>query len=98
MSFFSVYLVRCRDGSIYTGIATDVERRLAEHEHGGRGAKFLRGKGPLDLIYSQEVGDRSLASKVESRVKRLSKVEKQNTSILRARIQAFIGQCQESTQ
>ncbi len=97
MSLFSVYLVRCRDGSIYTGIATDVERRLAEHERGGKGAKFLRGKGPLDLIYSQEVGDRSLASKIESRVKRLSREEKQNAPILRTRIQAFIGECEKST-
>ena len=54
---YSVYLVRCRDGSLYTGIATDVERRLKEHEASPRGAKYLRGKGPLTLIYEREIGD-----------------------------------------
>ncbi|MGY8794565.1 MAG: GIY-YIG nuclease family protein, partial [Woeseiales bacterium] len=80
MPTYSVYLVRCRDGSVYTGIATDVARRLTEHDQGPRGAKFLRGKGPLTLIYEQEIGDRSLASKIESRVKRLPKMDKENNA------------------
>ncbi len=98
MSFFSIYLIRCRDGSIYTGIATDVERRLTEHEQGDKGAKYLRGRGDVTLIYSQEIGDRSLASKIESRVKRLSKFEKENTSVLGARIETFVSQCLASAE
>ncbi|MBT5220678.1 MAG: GIY-YIG nuclease family protein [Woeseia sp.] len=98
MPTYSVYLVRCRDGSVYTGIATDVARRLTEHDQGPRGAKFLRGKGPLTLIYEQEIGDRSLASKIESRVKRLPKMDKENNAILSARIRDFIGQCQAAAE
>jgi putative endonuclease len=91
---YSVYLVRCRDGSVYTGIATDVARRLTEHHQGTKGAKFLRGRGPLTLIYEQEIGDRSLASKIEIRVKRLPKTDKENNAVLSARIRDFVGQCQ----
>jgi putative endonuclease len=74
---FNLYIVRCADGSLYTGIATDVERRLREHETGGRGAKFLRGKGPLRLEYSTQLGDRSTASQMEYRVKRLERGQKE---------------------
>lgn len=98
MPTYSVYLVRCRDGSVYTGIATDVARRLTEHDQGPKGAKFLRGKGPLTLIYEQEIGDRSLASKIESRVKRLTKMDKENNAILSARIRDFVGQCQAAAE
>ena len=66
-------MIRCADGSLYTGIAVDVSRRLQEHEHGARGAKYLRGKGPLELVFEQFVGDRSDASRVEYRVKRSDK-------------------------
>jgi putative endonuclease len=90
MADYSVYLVECRDGSLYTGIATDVSRRLAEHEQGAKGAKYLRGKGPFRLIYQQEIGDRSLASKVESRIKRLPRVEKANVARLPDRIESLM--------
>jgi len=90
MSAYSVYLVRCRDGSLYTGIATDVSRRLAEHEDGARGAKYLRGKGPLTLVFQQEIGDRSLASKIESRIKRLSSAEKSDVTTLADRIGVYL--------
>ena len=90
MSAYSVYLVRCRDGSLYTGIATDVARRLAEHEDGVKGAKYLRGKGPLTLVFKQEIGDRSLASKIESRIKRLTSAEKADVNSLSERIGAFL--------
>ncbi len=73
-----VYLIRARDDSLYTGIATDVERRLAEHgEAGPKGAKSLRGRGPLTLAFRSPVGGRALALQVEHRVKRLSKPEKE---------------------
>ena len=74
---FSLYIVRCTDGTHYTGIASDVGRRLSEHESGARGAKYLRGRGPLKLEFSAAVGDRSTASALEHRVKRLSRAEKQ---------------------
>ena len=73
-----VYVVRCRDRSLYTGIALDVERRIAEHRRGGRkGAKYLRGRGPLRLVLAREIGAKSLALRVERRVKRLRKAEKE---------------------
>ena len=78
MPRWHVYLVRCRDGALYTGIATDVSRRLAEHEQGaGKGAKYLRGKGPLRLVLNKAVGRRGLALRVEALIKRLPKARKE---------------------
>ena len=71
---YALYLLRCADGSLYTGIATDPERRLAEHESSPRGSKRLRGRGPLTLVFSQTVGDRGRAQ--EARVKRLPRRDK----------------------
>lgn len=77
-AIWSVYLVRCRDGSLYGGISTDVERRLQEHAAGGaKAAKYLRGRGPLTLVYARKVGDRSAASQAEYRLKQLSRSEKE---------------------
>jgi putative endonuclease len=73
---FNLYIVRCADGTLYTGIATDVEKRIAEHADGPRGARFLRGKGPLKLVFSAAAGDRATASRLEYRVKRLPRSEK----------------------
>jgi putative endonuclease len=75
-SEFSLYILRCADGTLYTGIAVDIERRLAEHRSGRRGARYLRGRGPLELVFSAVVGDRATASKLEYRVKQLSRAEK----------------------
>ena len=73
-----VYFVRTRHGSLYTGIATDVARRLTEHEQvNGRGSKYLRSKGPLELAYQTEIGDRALALRVERCMKRLNKQQKE---------------------
>jgi len=73
-----LYMVRCHDGSLYTGIATDVERRFGQHRGSGdAGSKYLRGRGPLTLVFQKRVGDRSQALKVEARVKRLSKEKKE---------------------
>ena len=73
---FSLYILRCADGTLYTGIAADVARRVAEHVGGPRGAKFLRGKGPLELVFEETAGDRAEASRLEYRVKQLSRAEK----------------------
>ena len=71
-SIWSIYLIRCGDGSLYTGIATDVDRRLAEHlSQGPKSAKYLRGRLPLEIVYRKEIGTRSEASKEELRIKRL---------------------------
>jgi len=67
-----VYMVRCRGGMLYTGIACDVERRLREHQ-AGRGAKYLRGRGRLELVFRERVGTRRQALQLERAVKRLTK-------------------------
>lgn len=87
---FSVYLVRCRDGSLYTGIATDVGRRLEEHETSQRGAKYLRGKGPLTLVYQREIGDRSAATKVELAIKQLPRRDKSSIEALSRQVEATL--------
>jgi putative endonuclease len=72
-----LYLIRCRDGSLYAGISTDVERRFAQHQKPGQGgSKYLQGRGPLVLVFQAMVGDYSLALKVEYKVKKLSKDRK----------------------
>lgn len=76
-SVWSLYLIKTSQGKIYTGISTDIKRRFQEHQAGGKiGAKFLRGKGPLSLEFFSEVGDRSAASRLECRIKKLSASEK----------------------
>lgn len=75
-----LYLLRCADGSLYTGISVNVERRLREHANGdgkGRGARSLRGKAPLSLVYCLELTSRSEALKLEYRVKQLTKLDKE---------------------
>ncbi len=64
-------------GALYTGITTDVQRRLAEHS-AGRGAKALRGKGPLALVHHEKVGTRSEALKLEAAVKALTAANKRS--------------------
>ena len=81
MNAWSVYLIRTTSGVLYAGIATDVDRRFREHGL-GRGAKCLRGRGPLVIVYRRKLGSRSLALRVEHRLKRLTKSEKE--SIVRA--------------
>ncbi|MCX5999593.1 MAG: GIY-YIG nuclease family protein [Chloroflexi bacterium] len=71
-------MVRCHDGSLYTGISTAVEHRFAQHqENGDSGSRYLRGRGPLTLVFRKRVGTRSLALKVESKVKKLSREKKE---------------------
>ncbi|MDO8271643.1 MAG: GIY-YIG nuclease family protein [Gammaproteobacteria bacterium] len=78
LSPWFVYLILCGDGSLYTGITTDVERRLLEHQQGmPRGARYLRGRGPLQVVYQMAAANRSQASILECRIKRLPRLEKQ---------------------
>ena len=79
-SKWSLYIVRAADGSLYTGVSTDVQRRLCEHENKdkkNKGAKALRGKGPLVLVFKIVVGNKSDALKLEYRVKQLSRTDKE---------------------
>lgn len=71
-------MLRTRTGSLYTGIAVDVARRLAAHRgEGPGGAKCLRARGPLALVYRVAVGPRALALRIEHRLKRLAKPRKE---------------------
>jgi len=73
-----LYIVRCRDGTLYTGISTNIDRRLAEHQRGGHaGSKYLKGRTPLTLLLQKRLGSRRLALKVENKVKKLTKAEKE---------------------
>lgn len=72
---YYLYILRCGDGSLYTGIAADVDKRLAVHQS-GRGAKYTRGRGPLTVVYREECPDRSTALKRELAVKALSREKK----------------------
>lgn len=74
MDYF-VYILRCGDGSLYTGITNRLPQRFAQHQ-AGVGAKYTRGRGPLTLLYGVEVGNRSVASKEEARIKKLTKEQK----------------------
>jgi len=83
-----VYILRARGGVLYTGITTDLERRLSMHR-AGRGAKFLRGRGALRLVFSRRLGEHGLALRVERRLKRLQKSDKEalvRTAPSRARL------------
>ncbi|MGY3926069.1 GIY-YIG nuclease family protein [Aeromonas simiae] len=71
-----LYLVRTARGHLYAGISTDPQRRLAEHQS-GRGARSLRGKGPLTLVWQAEVGEHGEALRLEYRLKRLTKAAKE---------------------
>jgi putative endonuclease len=70
-----VYLLRCRDGSLYCGWTDDLERRVATH-NAGKGARYTRSRKPVRLVWSEELADRSAALKREIAVKRLTRVQK----------------------
>lgn len=74
-----LYMVRCADGSVYTGISTDVERRWKEHQRGGtRAARYLRTRRPVDLIFSAMIGDKGSALRAEYAIKQLDKQQKES--------------------
>ncbi len=78
MDIWFIYLIRCRDRSLYTGITTDIKRRFNEHQDGGRkGSKYLRGKAPLEVVLKRKIGSKSLALQVEHIVKKMTKTEKE---------------------
>ncbi len=70
-----VYILRCSDGSYYTGITNSLDRRIEQH-NAGKGAKYTKGRGPVELIYQEKHPDRSSASRCEIEIKKLSKNQK----------------------
>ena len=70
-----VYMLRCKDSSLYTGWTNDIEHRLAMHRT-GKGAKYTRGRGPLELVYLEELPDKESALRREAAIKRLTRAEK----------------------
>lgn len=78
MAVWYLYLIRCGDDTLYTGISTDVARRLEEHRQGGvKGARYLRGRGPLSLARKIRIGDHGRAARLEWRVKKLPRADKE---------------------
>jgi len=71
-----VYVIECADGTLYTGYTTDVERRVAEHD-AGEGAKYTRGRTPVELVHVESFDSRSAAMSREHEVKALSRGEKE---------------------
>jgi putative endonuclease len=76
MSQWYVYIIRATDQSLYTGITTDVERRFAEHKSGRAGAKYFRGRSPVEVVMVESGHDRSSASIREAQIKKLSREQK----------------------
>ena len=90
---WSLYILRCADNSLYTGISPNVAQRIRTHELGRGGARYLRGRGPLRLVFQQPVGDRSLASKLEWRVKRLDRATKEQLLTSTALFDELLNNC-----
>ncbi len=86
-----LYLVRCGDGSLYTGVSNDVARRLQAHRR-GRGARYLKGRGPLLLARKVRVGTRSEALRVERKVKRMKREWKEKLIAGKIRINDLLRQ------
>jgi putative endonuclease len=74
---WSVYIIRCSDSSLYTGVTTDVPRRISEH-NSKKGAFYTRNKTPVKLVYQEPMANQSEACKRESAIKRLPRIEKLN--------------------
>ena len=75
---YFVYIIQCNDQTLYTGITTNLDRRIKEHNGSKLGAKYTKFRRPVKLVYSKDFINRSEASKEESRIKKLSRLEKIN--------------------
>lgn len=71
-----VYILKCADGTFYTGIATDIKRRVKEHNNSVLGAKYTHARRPVKLAYSRKMKNKSLAAKAERRIKKMARFEK----------------------
>ena len=75
---YYLYILKCHDKTLYTGIAVNLEKRLEEHNSSKTGAKYTRSRRPVKLVYVKKFRTRSTASKAESKIKALSRAEKLN--------------------
>ena len=73
---YNLYILKCSDGTLYTGITTNLRRRVGEHGHSALGAKYTSSRRPVVIVYSQEYANRSSASKAEAKMKKLSRLAK----------------------
>jgi putative endonuclease len=73
---YYLYILKCRDKTLYTGITTDLKRRIEEHNIGKVGARYTRSRRPVELAYSKKFKSRSSASKEECRIKKMTREEK----------------------
>jgi len=73
---YFLYILKCADKTLYTGITTDLKRRVFEHNNSKTGAKYTKARRPVKLVYSKKFKNRSLASKEEARIKKLNRAEK----------------------
>ena len=71
-----VYIIRASDGRLYTGITTDVARRFGEHSGSSRGARFFRGRQPVEIVYTERQADRGSAQRREAEIKKLTRKQK----------------------
>lgn len=86
---YHVYILRCADGTLYTGCTNDLDRRLATH-NAGKGAKYTRARLPVELVYAEEASDKSQALRREAAIKALSRSEK--LALINAQAGAALGQ------
>jgi putative endonuclease len=73
---YYLYILQCKDGTLYAGITTDLQRRLAEHNGAKLGAKYTAARRPVKVVYFRKFKNRSTASREEARIKKLKKVQK----------------------
>lgn len=71
-----VYILRCSDNTLYTGVAKDLAKRIHQHNHGNEGAKYTRARRPVELVYQELMENRSIAQQREHRIKRLTAAQK----------------------
>lgn len=73
-----VYILHCSDNTLYTGVTTDLDRRLQQHNHGSQGAKYTRARRPVKLVYQEQAVDRSAAQQREYHIRRMTAAQKRD--------------------
>ena len=73
---WQVYMVRCKDGTLYTGITNDLAKRIKAHNSAKDGARYTRSRRPVKLVYSEEAGSKSAAAKLEYKIKKMTRAKK----------------------
>ena len=84
-----IYMVRCSDGTLYTGITNDLKKRIEAHNSGKEGARYTRSRRPVKLVYSEQVESKSAAAKLEYQLKKLPRLKKKE--LVEDRVQGVEG-------